>query len=106
MIKRLSRSARRAGLMAILCFSATAMAGAAFWPAGARWGDSTRGRVAARVAPAFGFTGTPPPPPPPPTATATKTASLSPSAFDADADGKADPGDKIRYTITVADATA
>ena len=36
-----------------------------------------------------------------PAVTGTKTASLAPSGFDVDADGKADPGDKIRYTVAI-----
>ena len=92
MIKRFKTSTRRLALMTILYFSASAIAGASFWPASGHWGDTAVGRVLARVAPAFGLGGGTPAPPPP-DVTATKAAVI---LNDVDADLKADPGDTIR----------
>src|SRR5260221_445850 len=103
-MKRFRTSLRRVALMTILYFAATVIAGASFWPSGAQWRHSAVGRALTRVAPAFGLGGGTPPPPGP-VVTATKAASFPPG-FDVDGDGKADPGDKIRYTVTISDATA
>src|SRR5258707_5507538 len=103
-MKRFRTSLRRVALMTILYFAATVIAGASFWPSGAQWRHSAVGRALTRVAPALGLGGGTPPPPGP-VVTATKAASFPPG-FDVDGDGKADPGDKIRYTVTISDATA
>ncbi len=68
-----------------------------------------RGLARWASAPRLGFGGSPAPFAP--AVTATKTAAFAPVSpslpvgGDADADGKADPGDTIRYTVTVSDLT-
>src|SRR5882672_3122171 len=73
------------------------LAGTSVWSSALSIGERAVTRVfGGASAPAFGLGGTPPVVP---TVTATKTAQM---LFDPDANDKADPGDTIRYTVSVA----
>ena len=92
----------RAAIVAVILLSVTALAQTSVRSTASWIADTAVGRALIRgaSAPRFGLGGSPPPPPP--VVTATKAGVIF---NDVDADSKADPGDTIRYTITVSDAT-
>src|SRR5262245_34053318 len=99
-----SKSARRYAVLAVVCSLFFLLPGTRLWATARSIGGRTVARVLGASAPAFGFGGGGAAAP---AVTATKTATLQ---TDADIDGKADPGDTIRYSVSVgvtgADATA
>jgi hypothetical protein len=88
---------RRRAVLAVCALALMTLPGISVWATARSIAARSAAAVARAVAPAFGRStaGTPPPPTITPTMTATLTT-------DSGGDNKADPGDVIRYTTTIA----
>src|SRR5215813_2012106 len=91
-----SKSVRRYAVLAVVCSLFFVLPGTRLWATARSIGERTVVKVLRASAPAFGFGGGSPAAP---TVTATKTATLQ---TDIDGDTKADPGDTIHYSVSVA----